>query len=611
MPADSSKLLNGGTSGNGTSGNGSMGQSERMVPQPEGPQNPPPVSDVLPSPTVRSPVPSPAPPQGVNVDAAFRNHGRPSTDEPAPAQAMSPANPTAPTAHNQATQSSAADPKSTEPCRPACYSNEPRWETQNASGATTRAPSEEATLANIVDQSGMQSLQSGGSWPEVQMSGAASGSFYAERASSATWTTPGAHMVQGQHGVAVATGGTKYPAVSGSSCSSGMMAVPLGMGNGQTYAMPPGGYQQFMQPGRAQQVQGGYYMPAQPMSSVRFQHTSHVQQPQAMAPGGYYIMQCDPPQNPHGMPGMAASAPQQGQQPVHSPRVMQQQQQSPRAGGGSVQLVSTSMDRSMSPSMHSGSAHGAPQEQARPNQMYAVDHSQQMMLRHQQMYADAPDKGGVATAGTQQMMPAGRFQGAPACTTIVPLAAAHSHSHMYMAPQSDATGGSASGSQAPSDQSRPRVHRTTHAAHARAIGGGCSVSNHVQGSASASSSNPSAASSQSNAVYVDCRQGGVMPGGPQQQPASPAGVQQRQGQSRGPVFCVAQPQWQHAGRPVYTLQQLQHHSAPVCYVQGGYMPGRKHAMYPANSGLRSPRDSTADQGSEEPEQEQHVLDGPQ
>ena len=555
------------------------------------------------------------------MGAAFRNHGRPPTEEHAPAQAASPSNVAGAAVQNLAAQISEAAVKGTAQCRPTSYASEPPWETQHASGTTTRAPSEEATLATIVDQNGAgQSIPSGGSWPEVQMAGAAAGNFYTERPSSTTWANPGAHVVPGQRGVAVAAGGSKYPAVSGASAASGTMAVPVGVhGNGQTYAMPTGGFQQFMQPGRAQRVQGGYYMPAQPMPDVRFQHASRVQQPQAqarqMAPGGYYIMQCDP-QHAAGMSGMPASAPPQGQQAVHSPSPMQQQQQqqqkSPRAGGGSVQLVSPSVDGS--PSIHSASGHSP--QQARPSQLFTVEHSQQVMLRYPQMYTPGSEKGAMSAAGSQQV-PAGGIPGAPSGATLVPVAAARSHSHMFMSPQSDATGGVASGSQVPSDQTAPRLQRTT---NARTVGGGGVLSKQMQGSASVCSSNPSAASSQSNAVYVDFRQGAVMPGGAQQ-PASPAGAQQRQGQLRGPVFCVAQPQWQHAGRPVYTLQQLQqhsagvqlqHHAAPVCYVQGGYMPqGRQHAVYPSSTGHRSPRDSTADHGSEEPEQEQQVLDGAQ
>ena len=273
--------------------------------------------------------------------------------------------------------------------------------------------------------------------------------------------------------------------------------------------------------------------------------------------------------------------------------------------------------------MQNTSTQGKPQEQAAPNQMFSMDPSQQVVLRQQQMYPSAAsDKGGVATGGAQQLqMPAGSLQGAPMGTQLVPVAAAHSH--MYISPQGDPGAAAQRAAAAPAEQggaagAAAARNQAAAASLAAASGGGTGMmGSQLQGSASACSSNPSATSSQSNAVYVDFRQGAVLPNSSSHQPASPAAAQQQRqqapqqpGQLRGPVFCVA-PQWQHAGRPVYTLQQLQHHSAPVCYVQGGYMPrGSQPTMYqhPQTTGHRSPRDSAADQGSEEPEQDQHVLD---
>jgi hypothetical protein len=266
--ADSSKLLHG-TSGNGTSGNCSGGQSERLTIPGEGQQHPATASDtqnLLPSPTVRSPAPTPAP-SGVNVGAAFRNHGRLPPDEPAPTQARCLSNLTASAVPNQnptACSSEDAGDGNNPSCTPVSFNHEQPGESPAGHASGTRAPSEEATLANIAEQNGMQSSLNPtewGSWPEVQMgsAGGVSGNVFTERASGNTrWTTPEPHMVQGQHGVAV-TGNTKYPAVSGASVPGrGMMAVPLGMhANGPAYAMPTGGFQQFVQPGRAQQVGGG------------------------------------------------------------------------------------------------------------------------------------------------------------------------------------------------------------------------------------------------------------------------------------------------------------------------------------------------------------------
>lgn len=357
-PADSSKMLQG-TTGSGPSGNLSGSQSEHMLrPADGGGPNPAPVSEphILPSPTLRSPAPTPPP--GVNVGAAFRNHGRPATDEPTPAQVMGNATSNLPAQvlHSMAATSSedaAKAPQSFKTDNPASFKTDTPSDggPRPRSSTPTRAPSEEATLATIVDQTGSQSMPRSNSWREVQMS-CASGGMYPDRGGS--WPTPGAHMVApqaGQPGVAMTPGAAgKYPAVSGAAMTSGgMMAVPLGVhGNGQAYAMPPGGFQQFVaQPGRGpQQVQGGYYMPAQPMSGVRLRPTGRMQQQQVrqMAPGGYYIMHCDP-QHAGGMPGMPANAAaaaavqsqqqQQQQQARRSPRPMsqQQQQKSPRAGG--------------------------------------------------------------------------------------------------------------------------------------------------------------------------------------------------------------------------------------------------------------------------------------
>lgn len=212
---------------------------------------------------------------------------------------------------------------------------------------------------------------------------------------------------------------------------------------------------------------------------------------------------------------------------------------------------------------------------ATASQIYAVDHNRQLLLRHQRMYSTADpaaasgSPSATATASPQQ--------------TFVPVAAHQLQGRIYVRPP-EAVGGSAangssaaaSGQAAAAPQEAPAA---PHAAQVPAMAPGVAVPHGAptaSGAASASAA-PSGSSSQTQMYAADVRQAGGTPGAPSAAPAHAPAVQgaaqhpQQLSGFQGPVFCMAPGQWQHGGRPVFTLQPY--------YVQpGGYLNGGGH-MY--------------------------------
>jgi hypothetical protein len=334
--------------------------------------------------------------------------------------------------------------------------------------------------------------------------------------------------------------GAPFSAVVRPRISGGMMALPLSMhGSSAPYAMPVAGFQQLAHPARPARVQGSYYM-TQAMPGMRLQRPSQMQHPHMhMTP--YYVMPYSA-QARASMPGLAIKTPVPPRQPPRPQAA---------ASGSTTTNVSGALD-----STPSSTPSASCQRHPSAGLLYAVDHNQQLIMRHQRIYR-AQDTGAEASQDPSPMVG----------QTLLPLATPpHLASQMYMSPQEV---NAIAGQTAVADPGTPSAHPQ----HLLA-GSSAAVVQHLQ-MPPTSSCNPSAASTQSNALYVDFRKAA----GASQ--AAGIGAPDGQGPFCGPVFRVAPGQWQHAGRPVYTLQP--------CYVQGGYVPGGA-AMLP--SGSRSPQGST-------------------
>ena len=356
--------------------------------------------------------------------------------------------------------------------------------------------------------------------------------------------------------------------------SSGMMAYPVNMG------MHAGRLVQARPPARMAAGNGVYAIQAASLQGYMGMRPG-VGAPQAhVATPQYYVMPY-PQQQQHPraacMPGLAPAAPLPA-----APHATSAAAAPPPVSSIPHAALPAAAEQPQGTAVLGTSE--APQATA--NQLYAMDHNRQLMLRHQRMYSTADP---AAASGSPRAKATASAQ-----RTFVPVPAHHLQGRIYVRPPDAAGGGSGLASPAftpeqpaAASQDGPvDVHNTS---QAQPSGGGAPHTTSAAGSASISvSAAPSGSSSQTQLYAADYRQGGSGPGqltAPQLSPGQGMAQHAQQlGGFQGPVLCMAPGQWQHGGRPLIALQPY--------YVQSGaYMnsAGHMYASAPMQPQMQGPR----------------------
>eukprot|EP00892_Ulva_mutabilis_P007366 jgi/Ulvmu1/5000/UM021_0017.1 len=377
-------------------------------------------------------------------------------------------------------------------------------------------------------------------------------------------------------GMGGAPGGTVLvPASMQAASNGGMMAYSVNMGmhaarlmQARPQRMAPGNNGVFAL--QATGLQG--YVGMCPSSGAP---QGHMPAPQ------YYVMQY-PPQGtavPRAcMPALASTAPQSN---------------APSAGAAAPASAASTPHAA-----HHGAAEppqgsaapGTPEApQATANQMYAVDHNRQLMLRHQRMYNTSDPAAASGSPSAKAAMSAQR--------TFVPVAAHHLQGRIYVRPPEAGSGGAMHASPTAAHEQLAAVPQEgTMDAHAesRAQAAAPGAAPHGSAVAAATSASvsvsaaPSGSSSQSQLYATEYRQAGSAPStmtaAQLQQSQGTAQHAQQLGGFQGPVLCMAPGQWQHGGRPVFALQP--YYVQPGTYMNNG---GHVYASAPSQQHMHAQR----------------------
>lgn len=480
----------------------------------------------------------------VNVDAAFRTH----IQDPSPAAAQ---HAVQPMQHMMPAVMPVQAVGQAQPALVPVVPSEAKWD---EGAQPSREDTADATLATSCSPAAGADLTQ--SSPPHTTAGYGAGLANEQQWATGSMPMPGPQYAV-RPGMQGAPGGAVLVSGGMQLGSGGMMAYPVNMGmhagrivQAPRVAAGSSGVYTI----QATSLQG--YMGVRPGGPAQ---QGHMPTPQ------YYVMPyAHPPRA--SMPAHAQPGPQQSPTPavVSSPLpAASAPQPAPQRAADAVQ----------------GSTSPVAAEAGQPtaNQIYAMDHNRQLLLRHQRMYSTTDPA--AASRGSSTKATASPQQ------TFIPVAAHHLHRRIYVRPP-EATGGASGGGNAspPAVSAQPatatqEVPAAAHPAPVPAMCPGEAVPTGptaTSGAASASAAR-SGSSSQTQLYATEYRQAGGAPGAPTAVPAHVPAIQgtaqhaQQIGGFQGPLFCMAPGQWQHGGRPVFTLQPY--------YVQpGGYLNGGGH-MY--------------------------------